>query len=74
VISDVFAAAPVPEHIKNDCEMISRCIGGAITLPEFYAHAESAGFTDLKEIEQGPYETVEGIQFKSATIRATWRG
>jgi SAM-dependent methyltransferase len=69
VLSDVFAEAPLPAHVREDRELISRCIGGAMTFEEAFALAKTVGFKDLRELSRGCYETVEGIGFLSAVIR-----
>jgi ubiquinone/menaquinone biosynthesis C-methylase UbiE len=68
VLSDVFAETPVPAHMQKDRELISRCIGGAMTFNEALALAKAAGFTEIRELSRNRYETIEGINFTSATI------
>jgi ubiquinone/menaquinone biosynthesis C-methylase UbiE len=71
VISDVFASAPVPDHIRNDATLISRCIGGAMEYSEFSRLAADAGFTGLDATDKGQYENIDGYDFLSMTVRGT---
>jgi len=68
LISDVFASAPVPVHMRNDRELISRCIGGALTESEFRDMVSACGFEKLSVIHSDAYENVEGIDFVSKTV------
>ena len=72
VISDIVSDEEVPEHLKNDPELWSGCISGALTEEGFVAAFTAAGFYGvqiLKRDEQ-PWQTVEGIEFRSVTIEA----
>jgi arsenite methyltransferase len=72
VISDIVSDEPVPPHLKNDPELWSGCISGALQEHEFIAAFAAAGFYGmhlLKRDEQ-PWRTVEGIEFRSVTIVA----
>jgi SAM-dependent methyltransferase len=71
VLSDVFSEAPVPEYMRENRELVSRCIGGAMTFDEAFAAAVATGFTDVRELNRGCYEAVDGIDFASAVIRGT---
>ena len=72
VISDIVADEPVPQHLKDDPELWSGCISGALQEHEFlraFAEAGFYGMEILKRDEQ-PWRTVEGIEFRSVTIVA----
>jgi ubiquinone/menaquinone biosynthesis C-methylase UbiE len=72
VISDIVSDEDVPEHLQNDPELWSGCISGALTEEGFVAAFTAAGFYGvqiLKRDEQ-PWQTVEGIEFRSVTIEA----
>ena len=72
VISDIVSDEEVPEHLQNDPELWSGCISGALTEEGFLAAFTAAGFYGvqiLKRDEQ-PWQTVEGIEFRSVTIEA----
>jgi arsenite methyltransferase len=72
VISDIVSDEEVPAHLQNDPELWSGCISGALTEEGFVAAFTSAGFYGvqiLKRDEQ-PWQTVEGIEFRSVTIAA----
>jgi ubiquinone/menaquinone biosynthesis C-methylase UbiE len=72
VISDIVSDEEVPAHLQNDPELWSGCISGALTEEGFLAAFTAAGFYGvqiLKRDEQ-PWQTVEGIEFRSVTIEA----
>ena len=72
VISDIVSDEPVPEPLKNDPELWSGCISGAHVEDEFLAHFEQAGFYGIQIADrpQKPWATIEGIEFRSLTVRA----
>ncbi|MFQ3577559.1 MAG: methyltransferase domain-containing protein [Verrucomicrobiia bacterium] len=72
VISDIVADEPVPEHLQNDPDLWSGCISGALTEEAFLKAFEDAGFQGIEILSFGiqPWRTVEGIEFRSMTIRA----
>src|SRR5918992_1215936 len=72
VISDIVSDEAVPEHLQNDPQLWSGCISGALTEEGFVQAFTDAGFYGvqiLKRDEQ-PWQTVEGIEFRSVTIEA----
>ncbi len=72
VISDIVADEPVPDHLKNDPELWSGCVSGALEQGEFLRAFEQAGFYGIEILKRdsAPWRTVEGIEFRSITVRA----
>ncbi|MDR3225698.1 MAG: methyltransferase domain-containing protein [Clostridiales Family XIII bacterium] len=68
IISDVFATSPIPNYIRNDSALISRCIGGAMAYKEFFRLAFDAGFRDLRTRRGGRYTNIDGYDFLSLTV------
>lgn len=75
VISDIVADEEVPEHLQKDDHLWSGCISGAMTEEAFLKAFEDAGFYGVEYVkfESEPWQTVEGIEFRSVTVRA-WKG
>jgi len=72
VISDIVSDQVVPERLKTDPELWSGCISGAFVEQEFVAAFERAGFhgIELVDRQEQPWATIEGIEFRSMTVRA----
>lgn len=72
VISDIVSDEPVPEEMQNDPELWSGCISGAYTEEGFLKAFEDAGFhgVELVKFEEEPWQTVQGIEFRSVTVQA----
>jgi ubiquinone/menaquinone biosynthesis C-methylase UbiE len=72
VISDIVSDEDVPEHLQNDPELWSGCISGALTEEGFVAAFTAAGFYGLQILkrDEQPWQTVEGIEFRSVTVEA----
>ena len=72
VISDIVADEPVPAHMKADPELWSGCISGAMQEKEFLTAFEEAGFSGVAVLKRDsqPWQTVEGIAFRSMTVVA----
>ncbi|MEM6886174.1 MAG: methyltransferase domain-containing protein [Verrucomicrobiota bacterium] len=72
VISDIVSDEPVPEEMQNDPELWSGCISGAYTEEGFLRAFEEAGFhgIELVKFEEEPWQTVQGIEFRSVTVQA----
>ncbi len=47
-ISDVVATRPLPEHIKNDLELVSCCIGGAEYMEDMKNMLANVGFEKIR--------------------------
>jgi len=72
VISDIVSDEPVPEAMRKDAHLWSGCISGALTEEGFLKAFEAAGFygVELVKFETKPWQTVEGIEFRSVTVQA----
>jgi len=72
VISDIVADEEVPEHLQKDPTLWSGCISGAMTEEGFLRAFEEAGFYGIQilKFDTAPWQTVEGIEFRSTTIQA----
>ena len=72
VISDIVSDEPVPEHLRNDPDLWSGCVSGALEQGAFLAAFERAGFYGIEILKRDaqPWRTVEGIEFRAITIRA----
>ncbi|HEY2107359.1 MAG TPA: methyltransferase domain-containing protein [Candidatus Binataceae bacterium] len=72
VISDIVSDEPVPAHLRNDPELWSGCVSGAMEQGAFLAAFERAGFHGIEILKRDvrPWRTVEGIEFRSITVRA----
>lgn len=75
VISDIVSDEPAPGHLAGDQELWSGCVAGALTAEEFIQAFEDAGFYGIEILarEPKPWRVVEGIEFRSITVRA-WKG
>jgi SAM-dependent methyltransferase len=72
VISDIVADEAVPAHLRDDPELWSGCISGAFTESGFLGAFEAAGFHGMQvlKLDEKPWRTVEGIEFRSVTVVA----
>ncbi|MCM2371967.1 methyltransferase domain-containing protein [Aporhodopirellula aestuarii] len=72
VISDIVCDVEVPEEMQADPELWSGCISGAFEQSAFVEAFEQAGFVDIRidSLQQQPWQIVEGIAFRSATVVA----
>ncbi len=72
MISDIVSDEPSPEHLQNDPELWSGCISGALTEDGFLEAFEQAGFYGIRLLKRDaqPWQTVEGIEFRSVTVEA----
>ncbi len=72
VISDIVSDEEVPLELRNDPELWSGCISGAMTEMGFLAAFEAAGFHGIRILERQvePWQTVRGIEFRSLTVEA----
>jgi hypothetical protein len=75
VISDIVSDQDVPERLQRDPELWSGCLSGAFREDRLLAAFEQAGFNNCQVVarQAEPWAVVEGIQFRSVTVRA-WNG
>ncbi len=75
VISDIVSDEEVSEEMQNDPYLWSGCISGALTEDGFLQAFVDAGFYGIEILKRDPepWQTVEGIEFRSVTIQA-WKG
>ena len=75
VISDIVSDEEIPLRLQNDPYLWSGCISGAYTEEGFLQAFEEAGFHGIEILkrDEAPWQTVEGIEFRSVTIQA-WKG
>ncbi len=71
-ISDIVSDEPVPTHLKQDQQLWSGCISGALQEHDFLQAFIEAGFVAVAydKWESEPWKVVEGIEFRSVTITA----
>ncbi len=78
-ISDVVALAQLPEDVRNDLDLYSNCIAGAVSIPELEAMLRESGFHEIrirarKEFDQIIGEFARGRHVEdfiaSATVEA----
>jgi arsenite methyltransferase len=72
-ISDIISDEASPAHLKNDPELWSGCISGAFQEKEFIDAFIDAGFQAVcyDKWDGEPWRVVEGIEFRSATLKAS---
>lgn len=72
-ISDIISDEVSPTHLKNDPHLWSGCISGAFQEQEFISAFLDAGFQGISydKWDGTPWQVVEGIEFRSATLLAT---
>jgi arsenite methyltransferase len=72
VISDIVCDEVPTAKIMNDPELWSGCISGAFLEAEFLTMFADAGFygVEILNREQEPWQTIDGIEFRSMTVRA----
>ena len=71
-ISDIVSDEDVPDEMKRDAKLWSGCLAGAFREDRFLHAFERAGFygVQLAKCDEKPWQTVGGIQFRSATVTA----
>ena len=72
VISDIVSDEEVPAGMRNDPELWSGCISGALTEEGFLRAFEEAGFFGIRlaKWDAAPWRTVQGYEFRSVTVEA----
>ncbi len=71
-ISDIVCDEPVPDSLKQDTELWSGCISGALQEFDFLQGFVEAGFIAVKLDKWGdePWRVVDGIEFRAVTVTA----
>ncbi len=71
-ISDIVSDEDVPKHLKNDPELWSGCISGALRENAFLKAFADVGFygIQIEKRDNQPWQTVEGIEFRAMTLTA----
>ena len=74
-ISDIISDELIPEHLKNDKQLWSGCISGAFQELEMLQMFHKAGFIAVSydKWSEAPWQVVEGIELRSATLKAIKR-
>lgn len=72
VISDIVCDEEPSEAMRADPELWSGCLSGAFLEAAFLEAFEEAGFHGIEVLARTgrPWRTVEGIEFRSVTVRA----
>lgn len=75
VISDIVSSADVPARLRQDPALWSGCLSGAFREDRFLEVFRESGFgrVELLARQSEPWSVVEGIEFRSVTVRA-WKG
>ncbi len=71
-VSDIVSDRPSPRHLKDDPELWSGCISGALQEQEFLDALKDAGFQDvaIDKRDAEPWQVVEGIEYRAMTVVA----
>lgn len=72
-ISDIAADRRVPEHIREDPELMAECLGGAMYEHDWFDAMKDCGFTDPRVVRRAVVQDEakgEPITFSSLTVRA----
>ncbi len=72
VISDIVCDVEPPDAVRNDPQLWSGCIAGAYREDRFLQAFARSGFYGIEMLarQTEPWQVVEGIEFRSITIRA----
>jgi hypothetical protein len=71
-ISDIVSDEPVPKHLASNPDLWTACVSGAFLEEDFLRAFEDAKFygIQIEDFQSQPYQTVEGIEFRSITLTA----
>jgi len=72
VISDIVSDEDIPLALQQDPTLWSGCLSGALREDQFVRAFEESGFVGIRILERDtdPWQTVEGIEFRSVTVEA----
>ncbi len=57
VVSDIYSVSPVPPAYSSDPVLVAECWAGAVTLEEYLASVDGAGFREVRILEEStPYK------------------
>lgn len=72
VISDIVSDEDIPLALQRDPTLWSGCLSGALREDQFVRAFEEAGLVGVRILERDaePWQTVEGIEFRSVTVEA----
>ena len=71
VISDIYSSDVVPEVYANDPQAVAECWAGSIPKPEYLRIIKTAGFKNVKILEESKPYPKGKIKVSSFTITAT---
>ena len=73
-VSDIVSDKPSPAHLKEDPDLWSGCVSGALQEAEFLTRLQQVGFYGCRidKLDAKPWRIVEGIEYRAATIVA-WK-
>ena len=67
-ISDIVSDQPVPQYLVHDAHKWGDCLSGALTLTDYFAGMERAGFLGIHLLKSSPWQVIDGIHFFSVTL------
>ncbi len=72
VISDIVCDEDVPDRLQQDPELWAGCVSGAMREDHFLQAFEAVGLYGIEVVARTaePWQTVEGIEFRSVTVIA----
>ncbi len=70
VIADIISDKPVPQEMRNNCELWGECVSGALTLDEFIGYSKQTQFHGFTLQKDYLWKIVEGIRFYSYILTA----
>ncbi|MFB6371759.1 MAG: methyltransferase domain-containing protein, partial [Bradymonadaceae bacterium] len=68
-ISDIVADRRLPDEMRDDAQLWSECLGGALYRGDLRRVTREAGFADIRTLDSRPSEIVDGVQFFSDRFR-----
>jgi len=73
VISDIVSEKPLPEYVRRDQELVSSCLGGAVTEQKYLRLIHRAGFEPAQVLSRKFFSFTpreEEIRWQSITVKA----